>query len=311
MDLIRQYIVQCITSAANNLRLNTEKIEVVSLLREYICRAGDLETEIRNMKKITQLSTFAIKLGDIYNYIAKSKVDFFKISEKFKEHCSSLVKDLSGVLDKLNPQSFRQVTDSMKDTFSKPEATPEAAKDNTIPSGKNGSAGKNETIDPRSRIERTGEILQKPVSKTANPVAEAEKIKEEYLLETEKKTSQVFFENYEERILAPIKDIDLLLKKVAQNQATVEEIKKFREIIVENSEISSSIGFEIIAAMHRVLAKALKLICEEKIVADKELISGMRASLIVIVAVVRSKDVDITGYLNKAEELGKRIQNLK
>jgi hypothetical protein len=37
----------------------------------------------------------------------------------------------------------------------------------------------------------------------------------------------------------------------------------------------------------------------------------MRASLIVIVAVVRSKDVDITGYLNKAEELGKRIQNLK
>ncbi|MDP4191961.1 MAG: hypothetical protein Q8858_10380, partial [Bacteroidota bacterium] len=273
----------------------------------YICRAGDLETEIRNMKKITQLSTFAIKLGDIYNYIAKSKVDFFKISEKFKEHCSSLVKDLSGVLDKLNPQSFRQVTESMKDTFSKPEAT----KDNTIPSGGNGSAVKNETIDPRSRIERTGEILQKPVSKTANPVAEAEKIKEEYLLETEKKTSQVFFENYEERILAPIKDIDLLLKKVAQNQAPVEEIKKFREIIVENAEISSSIGFEIIAAMHRVLAKALKLINEEKIVADKELISGMRASLIVIVAVVRSKDVDITGYLNKAEELGKRIQNLK
>ncbi|MDP4172985.1 MAG: hypothetical protein Q8933_03370 [Bacteroidota bacterium] len=307
MDLIRQYIVQCITSAANNLRLNTEKIEVVSLLREYICRAGDLETEIRNMKKITQLSTFAIKLGDIYNYIAKSKVDFFKISEKFKEHCSSLVKDLSGVLDKLNPQSFRQVTESMKDTFSKPEAT----KDNTIPSGGNGSAVKNETIDPRSRIERTGEILQKPVSKTANPVAEAEKIKEEYLLETEKKTSQVFFENYEERILSPIKDIDLLLKKVAQNQAPVEEIKKFREIIVENAEISSSIGFEIIAAMHRVLAKALKLINEEKIVADKELISGMRASLIVIVAVVRSKDVDITGYLNKAEELGKRIQNLK
>jgi hypothetical protein len=307
MDLIRQYIVQCITSAANNLRLNTEKIEVVSLLREYICRAGDLETEIRNMKKITQLSTFAIKLGDIYNYIAKSKVDFSKISEKFKEHCSSLVKDLSGVLDKLNPQSFRQVTDSMKDSFSKPEPT----KDDSISLGSNVSSGGKETIDPRSRIERTGEVLQKPVSKTANPVVEAEKIKEEYLLETEKKTSQVFFENYEERILAPIKDIDLLLKKVGQNQATIEEIKKFREIIVENAEIPSSIGFEIIAAMHKVLAKALKLICEEKIVADKELISGMRASLIVIVAVVRSKDVDITGYLNKAEELGKRIQNLK
>ncbi|MGE5412377.1 MAG: hypothetical protein ACM3MI_15565 [Clostridiales bacterium] len=307
MDLIRQYIVQCITSAANNLRLNTEKIEVVSLLREYICRAGDLETEIRNMKKITQLSTFAIKLSDIYNYIAKSKVDFFKISEKFKEHCSSLVKDLSGVLDKLNPQSFKQVTDSMKDTFSKPEVT----KDNTIPTGSNGTPGRNETIDPRSRIERTGEIIQKPVSKTVNPVAEAEIIKEEYLLETEKKTSQVFFENYEERILAPIKDLDLLLKRIAQNQVPSEEIKKFREIILENSEISSNIGFEIIAAMHRVLAKALKLIYEDKIIADKELITGMRASLIVIVAVVRSKDVDITGYLNKAEELGKRIQNLK
>ena len=35
MDLIKQYINQSISTASNNLRLSTEKIEVVALLREW------------------------------------------------------------------------------------------------------------------------------------------------------------------------------------------------------------------------------------------------------------------------------------
>jgi hypothetical protein len=36
----------------------------------------------------------------------------------------------------------------------------------------------------------------------------------------------------------------------------------------------------------------------------------MRACLIVIVAVVRGKEVDITNYLNRAENFGRQIQDL-
>jgi hypothetical protein len=43
----------------------------------------------------------------------------------------------------------------------------------------------------------------------------------------------------------------------------------------------------------------------------KEVIENLRACLIVIVAVVRGKDVDINNYLNKAEEFGNKLATIK
>ena len=42
-----------------------------------------------------------------------------------------------------------------------------------------------------------------------------------------------------------------------------------------------------------------------------DVIEAMRACLIVIVAVVRGKELDITNYLNRAEAFGREIQSLK
>jgi len=43
----------------------------------------------------------------------------------------------------------------------------------------------------------------------------------------------------------------------------------------------------------------------------KDVVDALRACLIVIVAVVKGKEVDITNYLNRAEEFGKRIKIIK
>ena len=103
MELIKQYIVQSISAASNNLRLSTEKIEVVALLREIIVKSENLESDIRSMKKVTELSTLAIRLNDIYNYLTQGQIDLFKFSDKFKEHSQYLIKDLSHMLDMVNP----------------------------------------------------------------------------------------------------------------------------------------------------------------------------------------------------------------
>ena len=70
-DFVKQYIVQSISVAANNLRLSTEKIEVVALLRDAIVKSEDVESDIREMKKITELSTLAIRLNEILSYLKK------------------------------------------------------------------------------------------------------------------------------------------------------------------------------------------------------------------------------------------------
>ncbi len=69
MDIIKQYMVQCVTTASNNLRLNAQKIEIVAMLRDVIVKSTDLESDIHTMKKITELSTLAIRFNEIYSYL--------------------------------------------------------------------------------------------------------------------------------------------------------------------------------------------------------------------------------------------------
>ena len=140
---------------------------------------------------------------------------------------------------------------------------------------------------------------------------ESEKLKENLIFEEDKEDEDSFFQNYEASILKPIKPIDALLKNISENKIDQNEIIRYAHIMKNNGEQSSKIGFEIISNMHKVISKALFLINVNKLAISKDVIEALRACLIVIVAVVRGKEVDITNYLNKAEEFGKRIQTIK
>jgi hypothetical protein len=91
---------------------------------------------------------------------------------------------------------------------------------------------------------------------------------------------------------------------------TEDEIFRWANLMKTNGDLSAKIGFEIIANMHRILSRAFTLIGTKELVPKYEVIESMRASLIVIVAVIKGKEVDITNYLNRAEEFGRKIQIL-
>jgi hypothetical protein len=295
MDLIKQYIVQCIVSAANNLRLSTEKIEVVALLREEITHSVDPEKLIQEMKKITELSTFAIKLNEIYYYLSKNKVDFLKLSDKFKEHCSYIVKELSNLLEKISPQNYRLISVNVnKHLVDKP-----AEKANDFADESKGLI-----------VEDVKELNKEEIPEEKNIIEENEKSKEDFILDIEDKNDDNLFEKFEERILNPIKAIDKFLRELSPDRINQDELEKYNKIMEKNAEISLKIGFEIIANMHSIFAKALLLIKSNSILPVKDVVEGMRACLIVIVAVVRGKEVDITYYLNRAENFGKQIMDI-
>jgi hypothetical protein len=302
MDLIKQYIIQCIVSAANNLRLSTEKIEVVALIREEITNCAEMESLINEMKKSTELSTFGIKLGEILNYLAKGKIDFLKLSDKFKEHSSVIVRELNTLLEKISPQSYRQISGNILQNLESVKS-----KDINI-----------EVIEDRKGliVEEIKELKEVTSVKSETIIKEElvqdsdEKLKEEYLLDVDENSDELMFEKFEERILNPIKSIDKFLREIRPDRIDENELDKYYKLMEKNSEISNKIGFEIIGNMHSIFAKALLLIKSKSILPIKEVIEGMRACLIVIVAVVRGKEVDITNYLNRAENFGKQIQNL-
>lgn len=278
MDLRKQYLIQGLTAAANNLRLTSHQLEVLGLLKECIINSGNVGTDLAKMKNITELSTLGIRLSDLYNYISADKVDYFNISEQFTSHSQNLINVLNHVLEHDNPELIK----------------------NAI-----------------NKIKSDSEVKQEIKSENHNDIKAGEKEK----LKTDKRSTQEtdelveeekgIFSNYESTILEPIRPIDAMLKKLVNNEVNYEDLSKFAEIMKINGEISEKSGFEIISKMHNILCRALLLIKSRNILPDKKVILSMRSCLIVIVAIVKGKDVDITNYLIKAEDFEREISSTK
>lgn len=286
MDLVRQYIIQCIVAAANNLRLSSEKIETVAILRERLNNSENLSDEIKNFKKITELSKLGIKLSELQLFIDSGKIDFLKLSDKFKEHSYSLVKEINYVLDVVTPQMMRTLFQKFDDIAI--------------------------NVDLTKRPTTETEFENVPETKPEIPIrSRAEELKEALILEELDKDNGFSFENFEEKVLRPVKELDEFLNRVAKFDYTENEINTSIRQMTENASLSQKVGFEILSNMHRILAAGLELINNKKIAPSPNVIESLRACLIVIVAVVRGKEVDITNYLNRAENFGKTISQNK
>lgn len=284
MEFIKQYITQSISAAANSLRLSTHQIEIVALLKDAIIKSDDLSNDLKRMKKITELSTLAIKITEIYNFLNRNTIDFYKISEQFKDHSRNLIKDLNHLLNTTTPLAFKNALEKLHP--------------------------KEESIQQETKEEINVDLSKRKLDEEIFLKPEIEKIKERVILEDENDNEELFIQNFETNILRPIKPLDLMLKNLSNADFNYGEISSFIKVMSDNGRLSKKIGFEIISDMHETIAKTLTLIKNRKLMPGKEIIEGLRASLIVIVAVVKGKEVDITNYLNRAEELQQKISEI-
>jgi len=278
MDLVKVYLIQSITTAANNLRLNAQQIEVVGLLRETIVNSTDLGSELLLMKKTTELSKLAIRLAEIHTFLTQGKVDFVKISEQFREHSRYLIRDLNQFLENVSPKIY-------KDAFFK--------------INKNGSSASID-VELIDRSDLAGEIMDKDVQ-----IIDENFDEEKF----ENKKNKISSTDFEKKILSPVKSLDELLKKIPLGKVKDSELNKYCELMQDHASLASLHDFQMLSKMHEIIASALDAMINDKLHADKNIIEALRACLIVIVAVVKRKDVDITGYLNRAEEFGKKYFN--
>ncbi|MBL1213592.1 MAG: hypothetical protein HND52_09560 [Ignavibacteriae bacterium] len=287
MDLKKEYINQALTTASHNLRLTSEKIEVVAILKEYISKNNNVSDSIVEMKKITELSKFAIKLGDVNNYINSDKIDFIKLSEKFKEQSHNLIIELSSVLDKVTPDHLRELLDRTNKQIEEESFDSEPE----------------EESDVNGEIKNDDYELEEENYKSASDI-----LKESIIMEDlPEKVEQFDFKDFEDSILKPIREMDGFLDRLSLNDYNDNEISEHIFMASKNAASSKEIGFDILSNMNSTIAAALTLVKDKKIKPDNNTVENLRACLIVVVAVVRGKDVDITDYLNRAEKFGKEI----
>jgi hypothetical protein len=283
LDLAKQYLSQCLVAAANNLRLSSEKIETVAILRERLTSSENLTEEIKNFKKVTELSKLGIRLSEIQSFIESGKLEFSKLSDKFKEHSYGLVRELNSVLDVLTPQTTRATLAKFDKTTT------------DIELGKN-----NSTIS----VDKSETIIQNETEIELPRRSRADELREAIIFDELSKDTGFNFENFEENVLRHVKELDSFLDKVVKYDFTENEINRYIKLMNENAELSKGVGFEILSNMHNIFSKGLELIKQKKISVSSNVVESLRACLIVIVAVVRGKEVDITNYLTRAENFG-------
>ncbi len=293
MDFIKQYTIQAIMTAANNLRLSSEKIEVVALIREHILTCKNVQTEIQKWKKVTEFSKFAIKLGEIYNYISNGNIDFLKITDHFKTQSHNLVRELSHLLDIVTPLSYREIMLRTENLNNQDELQDE------------------QTFLYESRNEIPETVKGKDEPEETSAETERNELKEHFILDDLKTNINFIFENFVESVLKPIEDLDDFIIRLGSNNYSEGELNKFADILRTNANLSKRVELEILTNMHLTLLNALNVIKNKLLTVDEITIEAMRSCLIVIVAVVREKDVDISYYLDKAEKFGKFLKNIK
>lgn len=293
MDLVKQYIVQSITAAASNLRLNNQRIEVVAMLKEVISKSKDIQQDLNKMKKITELSKFAIKLSEIHFYLNEGSLDFLKVTEKFKEHSFNLIKEINHVLDMVNPYTFRETIDRIIEPEKK---FIEIVIENENSDGDKSGNG----------------MAQENYDKEKDTILSAQENTVSILIDRNEDSSELeSFNGFETIILKPIKSVDEILSKINSENEVPTEIEDYSKLMQVNAELSSHNGFDILAEMHEIVSDGLTHIKNGTLNPSREVIESLRACLIVIVAVVKSKEVDIKNYLNRAEVFGKFLQRIK
>jgi len=286
MDLIKLYFVQCISLTANNLRLSSQKIEIVGLLKDAINHSTDLPKTILEMKKVTVLSKLAIRLGDIYSFLISDKLDFLKLSEKFKEHCQLILRDMNFLLDSTSVQEFKEIVNGLEKKCEPIEA------ENLLPIEVNlMSQGKESVFSPADLAREAG-MRQK----------------ESFILEEDPpKPGNDFFQNFEETLLKPVKELDKFLGRLAERNADDGEIVYYSEVMKNNCGVARNFGATLVADMHLIFQRGLDLIHLNKLEMNRETAENLRACLIVIVALIKNKEVDIKPFLNKAEAFAEKM----
>ncbi len=236
----REYIVQAFVNSANDLRLNSHRVVLINMIKDFLYKCEDIDFGIAELKKITEFSKFAIRLGQL-NLFTKQKPDFLLISSIIKSESQSLIPIIQQMLDSLSVEFANEKLLEIKEKF-------------------------NSDV-PLKKVE-------------VNKDASVEK------------------EELRKSILSFIRKADVLLSEFDNDENDV-VIKD--EILSELSFLRSRLiilNNDLVDNMFSIFDSLLAELQNDE--NREEIIEALRASMIVIVATIREKDVDLKPFIERA-----------
>ena len=110
-------------------------------------------------------------------------------------------------------------------------------------------------------------------------------------------------EEFNNSFILLLKELNELLDNIATNSIEVSEIKHYISLIEEKIEIAESANIEIVSRVLGCANSALEFIAVNNDSKHTELIEKVRSAFIVVVVVLRGKDVDLGLYLEEVNQI--------
>lgn len=117
------------------------------------------------------------------------------------------------------------------------------------------------------------------------------------------------YKKFEKKIIENIKYYDNLLTQLYQNSFDLNELADAVRNSQKLEEEIKQFGFEVIHEVHCIFSKTLELLFKGTIPMTNEIIESMRSCLIVIASIVKSKDIDLSFYLSRIDNLKKLLNS--
>jgi hypothetical protein len=286
MDFKKEYMIQSITAAANHLRLTSDKIESVTLLKEYLTKSKDIQKVVDDMKKVTELSKLGVRLNEILNFLNSDRIDFATLSETFKEQSHRIVKEVSYFLEITSPDLLKSVFESLeKGTY-----TAEVRENMNTKSGKD--------VAETSIKEEAGEAPDAVK-------VEAGKSKDEKLPEVDQKILDEA--DLTLNLINPLRELAAYINDIEEKKSNSKSIDHYIDLAKSNLNYAKDRSYPEIPKMMGIVIKTFEKVKLLQLSYNSDVIEGLRCCLIVSLAQVKKKNVDISGYIEKAERFGEKI----
>lgn len=148
------------------------------------------------------------------------------------------------------------------------------------------------------KLENYLSAIKLPQKEQSEPEPEKE-LSEETLLETQLKCR----EDFNNLFIPLIKELNELLDNIATNSIEESKIKRYISLIEEKIKIAESANIEIVIRVLNIAVAALDYLLVTLGQNNSEIIEKIRSAFIIVVVVLRGKDVDLGLYLEEVEEI--------
>ncbi|MGB9664891.1 MAG: hypothetical protein ACPL25_08245 [Ignavibacteria bacterium] len=165
-------------------------------------------------------------------------------------------------------------------------------------------------------IETSEKINDQPLDRNLEDEEKETKVKEEiienHILEVfQIRTTDNLFLDFEKSILQNILDVDDFLKKAVKESYIEDELFKLIQEAYKCFQLAKELDYEFISELIKVYWLALVAIRDHKIVVNKTDADLIRSTLIVLVSLIKGREIDLEPFMKNHNSLKEKLKQLE